>query len=64
MLHIRNLQRGTDSSVFVKGQIIFVRAVELPEARTAYERALALTRQTPEQRFLEKRLAQLKSNEQ
>ena len=34
------------------------------EARTAYARALALTRQTPEQRFLEKRLTQLKSNEQ
>ncbi len=29
------------------------------EARTAYRRALALTRQTPERRFLEQRLAQL-----
>lgn len=33
------------------------------EARAAYARALALTRQTPEQRFLEQRLAGLKSNE-
>ena len=30
------------------------------EARDAYERALALTRQEPEQRFLERRLAELK----
>jgi len=30
------------------------------EARAAYERALALTRQEPEQRFLERRLAELK----
>jgi RNA polymerase sigma-70 factor (ECF subfamily) len=29
------------------------------EARTAFERALALTRQEPERRFLERRLAQL-----
>jgi RNA polymerase sigma-70 factor (ECF subfamily) len=29
------------------------------EARASYERALALTRQEPERRFLEKRLAQL-----
>ncbi|AZF06946.1 RNA polymerase sigma factor [Pseudomonas sp. R5-89-07] len=33
------------------------------EARAAYARALALTRQIPEQRFLEQRLAELKSNE-
>lgn len=31
------------------------------EARTAYERALALTRQEPERRFLERRLAELKA---
>ncbi len=30
------------------------------EARTSYERALALTRQEPERRFLERRLAELK----
>ena len=30
-------------------------------ARTAYERALALTQQEPERRFLERRLAALKS---
>jgi RNA polymerase sigma-70 factor (ECF subfamily) len=29
------------------------------DARTAYERALALTRQVPERRFLERRLGQL-----
>jgi RNA polymerase sigma-70 factor (ECF subfamily) len=29
------------------------------EARTSYERALALTRQEPERRFLERRLAEL-----
>jgi len=29
------------------------------EARASYERALALTRQEPERRFLERRLAQL-----
>jgi RNA polymerase sigma-70 factor (ECF subfamily) len=29
------------------------------EARTAYERALSLTRQEPERRFLERRLAEL-----
>ncbi|MBU6433522.1 MAG: RNA polymerase subunit sigma-24, partial [Nitrospirae bacterium] len=29
------------------------------DARASYERALALTKQEPEQRFLEKRLAQL-----
>jgi RNA polymerase sigma-70 factor (ECF subfamily) len=29
------------------------------EARAAYERALALTRQEPERRFLERRLAEL-----
>ena len=29
------------------------------EARAAYQRALALTRQTPERRFLERRLAEL-----
>jgi RNA polymerase sigma-70 factor, ECF subfamily len=32
------------------------------EARAAYERALALTRQEPERRFLERRLADLKAN--
>ena len=32
------------------------------EARAAYERALALTRQEPERRFLERRLAQLPPN--
>jgi RNA polymerase sigma-70 factor, ECF subfamily len=31
------------------------------EARAAYERALSLTRQTPERRFLERRLAELRS---
>ena len=31
------------------------------EARAAYERALALTRQAPERRFIERRLAELKS---
>jgi RNA polymerase sigma-70 factor (ECF subfamily) len=31
------------------------------EARASYERALALTRQEPEQRFLERRLAELKA---
>jgi RNA polymerase sigma-70 factor (ECF subfamily) len=31
------------------------------EARTSYERALALSRQEPERRFLERRLAELKS---
>ena len=30
-----------------------------PEARAAYERALALTRQEPERRFLERRLEEL-----
>jgi len=30
-----------------------------PEARASYERALALTRQEPERRFLERRLAEL-----
>jgi RNA polymerase sigma-70 factor (ECF subfamily) len=29
------------------------------EARTSYERALALTRQEPERRFLERRIAEL-----
>jgi RNA polymerase sigma-70 factor (ECF subfamily) len=29
------------------------------EARTSYERALSLTRQEPERRFLERRLAEL-----
>jgi RNA polymerase sigma-70 factor (ECF subfamily) len=29
------------------------------DARTAYQRALALTRQEPERRFLERRLAEL-----
>lgn len=33
------------------------------EARAAYARALALTQQTPEKRFLEQRLAELTSNE-
>jgi RNA polymerase sigma-70 factor (ECF subfamily) len=32
------------------------------EARTSYERALALTRQEPERRFLERRLRELKTN--
>ena len=32
------------------------------EARTAYERALSLTQQEPERRFLERRLAELKNN--
>jgi RNA polymerase sigma-70 factor (ECF subfamily) len=31
----------------------------LPEALAAYERALELTRQAPERRFLERRLAEL-----
>jgi len=31
-----------------------------PEARAAYERALGLTQQGPERRFLERRLADLK----
>jgi RNA polymerase sigma-70 factor (ECF subfamily) len=31
------------------------------EARASYERALALTKQEPERRFLEKRLAELQS---
>jgi RNA polymerase sigma-70 factor (ECF subfamily) len=31
------------------------------EARASYERALALTRQEPERRFLERRLAQLEN---
>jgi len=35
------------------------RAGKYPEARTSYERALALTRQEPERRFLERRLAEL-----
>ena len=30
------------------------------DARTSYERALALTRQAPERRFLERRLAELR----
>ena len=34
------------------------------EARAAYEKALSLTRQTPEKRFLERRLAELKSPKQ
>jgi RNA polymerase sigma-70 factor (ECF subfamily) len=33
----------------------------LAEARSAYERALALTKQEPERRFLERRLAELPS---
>ncbi|MGY2401761.1 RNA polymerase sigma factor [Pseudomonas sp. SDO5271_S396] len=33
------------------------------EARTAYEKALSLTRQTPEKRFLERRLAELKPSQ-
>jgi RNA polymerase sigma-70 factor (ECF subfamily) len=32
------------------------------EARASYERALALTRQEPERRFLERRLAELKES--
>ena len=32
---------------------------ETAEARASYERALALTRQEPERRFLERRLAEL-----
>ena len=32
-----------------------------PDARASYERALALTRQEPERRFLERRLAELKN---
>jgi len=35
------------------------RAGRFPEARAAYERALALTRQEPERRFLERRLSEL-----
>jgi RNA polymerase sigma-70 factor (ECF subfamily) len=35
------------------------RAGKYPEARASYERALALTRQEPERRFLERRLAEL-----
>lgn len=31
----------------------------VPDARAAYERALSLTRQEPERRFLERRLAEL-----
>ncbi len=31
----------------------------LPEARSSYRRALELTRQEPERRFLERRLAEL-----
>ena len=31
------------------------------EARTSYQRALELTRQEPERRFIERRLAELKS---
>ncbi|AZF44028.1 RNA polymerase ECF-type sigma factor [Pseudomonas sp. R1-43-08] len=34
------------------------------EARAAYARALTLTRQTPEQRFLEQRLAELQAHQQ
>ncbi|MBD8090920.1 RNA polymerase sigma factor [Pseudomonas fluorescens] len=34
------------------------------EAREAYEKALSLTQQTPEKRFLERRLAELKSSTQ
>jgi len=36
------------------------RAGRSADARDAYERALALTRQAPERRFLERRLAELK----
>jgi RNA polymerase sigma-70 factor (ECF subfamily) len=32
-----------------------------PEARAAYQRALELTQQAPERRFLERRLAELKN---
>jgi RNA polymerase sigma-70 factor (ECF subfamily) len=38
------------------------RAGMLAEARVSYERALALTRQEPERRFLERRLAELASH--
>ena len=34
------------------------------EARTSYERALALTRQEPERRFLERRLAELGADDE
>jgi RNA polymerase sigma-70 factor (ECF subfamily) len=32
----------------------------MADARASYERALALTRQEPERRFLERRLAELR----
>ena len=38
---------------------LYRRLGRLPEARAAYEQALALTRQAPERRFLERRLAEL-----
>lgn len=38
---------------------LFRRLGRLPEARTAYARALTLVQQAPERRFLERRLAQL-----
>jgi RNA polymerase sigma-70 factor (ECF subfamily) len=40
---------------------LFRRMGRLAEARAAYERALALTRQEPERRFLEKRMRELKN---
>lgn len=39
---------------------LYRRLGQAAEARAAYERALALTRQAPERRFLERRLAELK----
>ncbi|MDK8464839.1 RNA polymerase sigma factor [Marinobacter sp. SS13-12] len=40
---------------------LYRRSGDLSSARTAYQRALALTQQGPEQRFLNQRLAQLES---
>ena len=38
---------------------LYRRIGSIPEARSAYERAIALTKQEPERRYLERRLAEL-----
>lgn len=61
------LQRGEllDYHLAYSAQGEFCRQLgRVEEARQAYEKALSLTRQAPEKRFLERRLAELKSPRQ
>jgi RNA polymerase sigma-70 factor (ECF subfamily) len=56
------LERGdlTDYHLAHAARADLYRRLEKPrQARAAYERALSLTRQAPERRFLEKRLREL-----